>query len=96
MNIFTIAWYIKIFKAEFKLHVSFVCLSSDLHFVFSYFQVFVNDEYFAEFNHRCDMHDCHFFNMYGDMDILDVQYFETLVIMTYFSFLCHFKGDLCS
>ncbi|KAK3092599.1 hypothetical protein FSP39_004842 [Pinctada imbricata] len=40
--------------------------------------VFVNDEYFAEFNHRCDVHECNFFNIRGNMDILDVSLFEPM------------------
>lgn len=42
-------------------------------------QVHVNDKYFTEFNHRGGVNDASHFNIVGNLDIQDVEYFEPLV-----------------
>lgn len=42
-------------------------------------QVHVNDKYFTEFNHRGGVDASSFFNIVGNLDIQDVEYFEPLV-----------------
>ena len=43
------------------------------------FQVYVNDKYFTEFNHRTGLNDVSHFHVQGNMDIKDVEYLEPLV-----------------
>lgn len=42
------------------------------------YMVHVNDKYFTEFNHRGGVNDASHFNIVGNLDIQDVEYFEPL------------------
>lgn len=44
-----------------------------------FIQVHVNDKYFTEFNHRGGVNEASHFNIVGNLDIQDVEYFEPLV-----------------
>jgi len=41
--------------------------------------VYINEEHFADFNHRTGVSDVSHFHVQGNMDIMDVEYLEPLV-----------------